>query len=82
MSDPVGGQYSLNLLQVSSTINSTKNGRISFSRIAFKDIFAMLKIRVTYITKQQVDFVISRGSYFHETSRFRSFVKINPGEHF
>ena len=73
MSDPVGGQYSLNLLQVSSTINSKRIARILYSRIAFKDLFAMLKIRVTYITKQQGPFVISRGSFLlnFPVSKFR-----------
>ena len=36
--------------------------------------------RFTYISKRQNDYAISRGLYFHETSRPRSFAKINPRE--
>ena len=44
---------------------------IIFSRRAFKDIFATLKIR-------QSDYAISRGCYFHEIPQPRSFTKIKP----
>ena len=55
-----------------STVDSEIFARILFSRIALKDILAMLKFatkaRFTYINKRKSDFAISRGFYFHETS--------------
>ena len=50
--------------------------RILFSRIALNDILVICKIRdynarFTYINKPQSCFAISRGVYFHVTSKFR-----------
>ena len=70
MSDPIGGQYSLNLLQVSSTINSTKNVRILFSRITFKDIFAMFKFASPISLNSRVILSFRKGLTFIKLSGF------------
>ena len=68
------------------TVNSEIFARISFSRIASKDIFSMLKIRdfgMIYLHQKMTKrFSHSRGSYFRETSRKRSFAKIKPSRKF
>ena len=60
---------------VSLTVNSEIFASILFSRIVLKDIFAMFGIHrafFTYICKQQNEFSISRGFYFHKTyAKFR-----------
>ena len=66
------------VILLSNTINSEIFAKISFSRIALKDIFATLIFatgaRFTYISKRHSDLTISQGFDFHETSH--NFAKI------
>ena len=61
--------FILKLLSYCKFGNSEIFARTLFSGIALKDIFTTLKIRawLTYISKRQIDFDISRGFYIHET---------------
>ena len=64
------------------TVNSEIFARISFARIASKDIFSMLKIcdfgMINLHQKRTKRFSHSRGFYFRETPLPRSFAKIKP----
>ena len=64
------GNLSLSLY----TVNSEIFARNLSSRIALKDIFATLKFMTkacfNYVNTRQSDFVISRGFYYLETSKF------------
>ena len=61
--------------------------RILISQIALNDInlrsqkFAIMQL-FTYISKRHIDFAISRGFHFHETSYMRGFVKIKLSRKF
>ena len=68
------------------TANTIIFGRNVFSRIAFRDIFATLKIRdygmIYLYQKIRVISPFRKGNILHETSHMRSFAKMKPSRSF